>query len=223
MKLCKTKLSQKRHFLIGLSIVFLPMLLSAQAPEPPLPVELMFGHQGVYFQLVIKKKFAPESKLGFFSVATFTASYDEPSEASITLPVNINYSLGKGFALQAGASVNSVAGFSPMVGPQHNYASRKFLAVTVASYLINEGHDVSIFGLYEYRPTINDKWSHYSRIQFVYNHSLSEKSHNRSYLYLRYGVKKKSMAFGLGANLDRYGPYKSFHDNYGVFVKWEFR
>jgi len=196
---------------------------SAQAPEPPLPIELMPGNNSLYFQMVVKKKFAPESRFGFFSVATYTVPWDDFSRVDITLPVLFTYNLGKGFALTAGGRINNVIGFNPLAGLQHTYASKQILTVTVASLFLNEYSDGEIFGLYEYKPPLNEKWSIYSRLQFLYVHGLEDNQHGRSYLYLRAGVKRNALAFGVGTNLDRYGPDKIFKENYGVFVKWDLK
>lgn len=198
--------------------------LAAQAPEPPMPIEAFFGNRQLYFQLVVKQKFAPDSKLGFFTVATFTSDYkpDAPGYR-IVMPVQFNYSIGKGFGLMAGADVNSAVGVAPIVGPQHNYASRQFLAATVVSFFLNEGKDLKLFGLYEYKPPLNEQWTLFNRIQLIYNYSLAESVHNRSYLYLRSGLKKEQITFGLAANLDQFGPLRIYQENYGVFVRWEFR
>lgn len=200
--------------------VSLPITLQAQTHKVPVPIELFFGDQQLSFEMVVKKQFAPESRLGFFSVATFSAEYNDLSDVDITIPAHIYYTFWKGFSVIGGGSANSVVGFSPYAGFQHNFASRQILAVTVASFSLNTENDFKIFGLYEYKPPINEKWSFYTRLQFIYNTSLKEGTHNRSYLYLRAGVKRESIMFGLGANLDQYGPYKTFEDNYGVFVRY---
>ncbi|MDZ7608223.1 MAG: hypothetical protein U5K79_22175 [Cyclobacteriaceae bacterium] len=194
----------------------------AQAPEPPIPIELLTGTNSLYFQMVVKKKFTPESRFGFFSVATYTVTWEDHSDIDLTLPAQIDYTFFKGFGVLAGGRINNFIGFDPMAGLQHNYASRKILAVTVASYFLNGNNDVELFGLYEYKPPLNEKWSLYSRLQFIYAQGLNEQQHNRSYLYLRAGAKINQFAFGLGANLDRYGENKIFKDNYGPFVKWDF-
>lgn len=221
-----SKCKEIRKSRIGVLIFGMFVLLNhvqAQAPKPPLPAEIFFGNEQLYFQLVVKKSFTPESRLGFFTVATYSALYADLSDVNITLPAHLYYNFWKGFSAVGGAAINSVVGFSPYAGFQHNYASRKVLAVTVASFYLNADNDFKVFGLYEYKPPINETWSFYSRLQFIYNTSLKEGSHNRSYLYLRAGLKRKSFIFGLGANLDQYGPFKDFEDNYGVFVRWEFR
>jgi len=96
------------------------------------------------------------------------------------------------------------------------------LAITVLNYMLNEGQDLKLFGLYEFKPSLNEKWSLYNRVQFVYNYNLSEDHHNRSFLYLRAGLKKGPLGFGLGANWDQYGSSKILRNNFGVFTRWEF-
>ncbi len=193
--------------------------------SPPIPVELVFGHEQLNFQLIVKKKFTPESKFDLLVISVFSENWDKNDEMgnSVVIPFQVNYNIGKkGFALAAGGEGNSVVGFSPLVGVEHSFANRKVLAITVLNYLINENQDLKLFGLYEYKPPINETWSWYSRIQFVYNHSFAENSHNRSFLYLRAGVKKGPLGFGLGANWDQYGPNRITKDNFGVFTRWEF-
>ncbi|MEX0362778.1 MAG: hypothetical protein AB3N10_17515 [Allomuricauda sp.] len=195
----------------------------AQKPTPPIPVEVLLGNENVYFQMVMKRPFSPESKFNFFGLATYTANYENNTEDNRVITIaQVSYNIAKGFGVMAGTDINSFSGFSPIVGPQHNFANKQILAVTVASFFLNEGSDFKIFGLYEYKPPINEMWSIYSRFQFIYNTSLNEGNHNKSYIYLRAGVKRKSLIFGLGANLDWSGPNKEFAENYGGFVRWEF-
>lgn len=192
---------------------------------PPIPLELFFGHEQVNFQLIVKKKFSPTSKFDLLAISIFSENYDRKNKMgnSVVIPFQFNYNIGKkGFAVAVGGEGNSVAGFSPFVGMGHTFASRKFLAITVLNYLINEGQDLKLFGLYEFKPALNEKWSLYSRVQFVYNHSLAENHHNRSFLYMRAGLKKGPLGFGLGANWDQYGPDKITKDNFGVYTRWEF-
>ena len=193
--------------------------------SPPIPVELFFGHDQLNFQMIVKKKFAPDSKFDLLAISVFSENWDKNYKMgnSVVIPFQINYNIGKkGFAIAAGGEGNSAVGFSPLVGMEHSYAKRKVLAITVLNYLLNESQDLKLFGLYEYKPPINDTWSWYSRVQFVYNHSFAENGHNRSFLYLRAGVKKGPLGFGIGANWDQYGPNRITKDNFGVFTRWEF-
>lgn len=211
-----------KHSLIILFLFAISQILNAQKPEPPLPVEFMTGSEGVYFQSVIKKSFKPESKFAFFSIATFMSGYEnEPESISIAIPVQIQYELGSGFSAFSGGRINNVVGFSPLVGLQHNIASRELLMISSVNYFVNEDHDLQLFGLYEYKPALANSSQFYTRMQFLYNHNPNEGQHNRSYLYFRLGIKNGKLAYGIGANLDRFGPFKDFIENYGLFMRWD--
>ena len=195
----------------------------SQYHQPPIPVESFFGHEAINSQIIVKRDFTPTSKFSFFGLTTYTASYDNEQDDNHLVIVNqISYSVGNGFGVMAGMDMNSKVGFSPVIGPEHAYVSRKFLAVTIVSYFLNGNHDISLFGLYEYKPPINDHLSVYTRLQILYNQNLGEGEHNRSFVYLRAGLKRNRFSFGLGANLDQFGPIKIFKDNYGGFLGWGF-
>jgi hypothetical protein len=217
-------LAGKKAFALFIFVVGIQFNLKAQHhADPPIPVEVFFGNNQLYYQTNVKKKFTSDSKFSFFSLATYTADYkNNLPENRLLIEAQLSYLIKSGFGVMVGTDINSVTGFAPIVGPQHTYASRQVLAVTIASYFLNEKNDFKIFGLYEYKPPISDKWSLYNRLQFIYNHSLKYEVHNRSYVYLRTGAKLDAFVFGLAANLDQFGPGKVYGDNYGVFFRWEF-
>jgi hypothetical protein len=192
-------------------------------PKVPTPVEFMAGNNRMFFQMVVKKKFSPESKFGFLSVSSFSASYDNSMEdLDIAVPVLLNYTIYKGFGLVGGTTLNNSVGFSPLMGVQHSFANKEWVAVSIASFFLNSKRNIELFGIYEYKPTISPKSNLYTRLQFLYIHSTRDNLHARSFLQLRTGLKMNALNFGVGANLDQYGPEKSFKPNYGIFVGWAF-
>jgi hypothetical protein len=214
--------------LAGLLLFFLflnPIIAQAQAPVPPLPMELMFGNERMDYQLVMKRNFTSTSKFSVLAIAVFSENYGKGKKLgdSVVIPFQVNYALGKsGFSLAAGGEANSVAGFGTTVGLTHSKATKEILAISVLSYQLSSAQNVKFFGLYEYKPALNQKWSIYSRLQLTYNQGMAEGFHNRSFLYLRAGLKKGPVGFGLGANFDAYGTEKVARENYGVFTRWEF-
>lgn len=215
----------KKILLAILALLTFSQLSQAQAPIPPTPIELMFGHERLDFQLVFKRNFRPESKFSILAIAVFSENYAKMKRVgdSVVIPFQVNYALGKsGFSLAAGAEANSAAGFGTTLGMTHAFANRTWLAISVLSYQLSESQDLKLFGLYEFKPALNETWSIYSRVQFVYNYGLAETVHNRSFLYLRAGLKKGPLGFGLGANFDQYGSEKITRQNYGLFTRWEF-
>jgi hypothetical protein len=192
-------------------------------PKVPTPAEFMAGNNRMFFQLVTKKKFSPESRFGFLTVATLSASYDnEPADLDMAIPVVINYEIYKGFSVVGGGTTNNKVGFSPLIGAQHVYSSKKWLTVTIASLLLNS-RNTELFGIYEFKPQLSPKTNLYTRLQFLYIHNTQENSNARSYLQLRTGLRINALSFGLGANLDQYGPGKIYKPNYGLFVGWSFQ
>lgn len=201
----------------------LPCWAQEAPPKVPIPVEAMAGHERLFFQMVMKKKFSPESRFGFLSVSAISSAYDNNAkDLDIVLPILVNYTLYKGFAAVAGGTVNNKVGTAPLVGLQHSFANKEWVAVTITSLFLNEKRNAELFGIYEYKPALSAKVNLYTRLQLLYAHSTSEDAHARSFLQLRAGLKMNALNFGLGANLDQYGPEKTYKPNYGVFVGWSF-
>ena len=214
----------KHYSVVIVILLCFQVNIFAQKPTLPIPMELLVGDKKLYSQMVLKKPFSSQSKFDIFGLATYSADYrNDMNENRITIITQISYNFKQGFGVMAGTDINSFSGFSPIIGPQHNFANQKWLAITIASFFINESNDFKIFGLYEYKPKINEQWGIYSRLQFIYNHSLKEGRHNVSYIYLRAGLKRESFIFGLGANIDWSGPNKKSFENLGGFLRWEFK
>ncbi|WP_291784290.1 hypothetical protein [Cecembia sp.] len=215
------------QILWALCLVFCSVsIINAQnlPPKVPTPVEVMAGHERLFFQMVVKKKFTPDSKFGFLSVATFSTGYNnELSALELVIPVLINYNFYKDFSIVAGTTINNIVGFAPLAGIQHSFANKEWVAVSIASLFLNSSKSIELFGIYEYKPKINSKLDLYSRLQYLYVQNTAERFHARSYLQLRAGLKKGALNFGLGGNLDQYGPERIFKPNYGVFVGWAFQ
>jgi hypothetical protein len=207
------------------SFCFISNFVQAQAPIPPLPMEVMFGHERLDYQLVMKRNFTPQSKFSVLAIAVFSENYAKGKRLgdSVVIPFQVNYALGKsGLSLAAGAEANSVAGFGTTLGLTHSKASKEILAISVLSYQLTSAQNLKFFGLYEYKPALTEKLSLYTRLQLTYSQGMAAGFHNRSFLYLRAGLKKGPLGFGLGANFDAYGPSKVARENYGLFTRWEF-
>lgn len=209
--------------MIALFGVNLPLYAQVAAPKVPIPVEFMAGNNRMFFQMVVKRKFSPESKFGFLSVTSLNLSYDnDMADNEMAGPLLVTYNIYKGFGLVGGATINSKFGYAPLLGTQHTFANREWLSVTVASLFLNSTKSIELLGIYEYKPAITPKLNMYSRLQFLYVHNTRADLHARSFLLLRSGLKVKALNFGLGANLDQYGPMKIFKPNYGLFLGWDF-
>ncbi|MEY2704713.1 MAG: hypothetical protein RL407_775, partial [Bacteroidota bacterium] len=52
----------------------------AQAPIPPIPMELMFGQDRMDYQLVMKRNFTPQSKFSVLAIAVFSENYGKEKQ-----------------------------------------------------------------------------------------------------------------------------------------------
>ncbi len=187
--------------------------------SPPIPAEVFFGNEYFNFQMITAKPLSKSGKLGFFNVTTFNGSYkNDLVKNEFLSQALLNYSIFKGLAITGGVSINHVTGFRPTLGLQYLYANQNWLAILLPRVDLTQDNNIDVFSLVQYSPS-NKKVNPYIRIQGLYNQNPTTNFHDRSYAYFRAGVSIKKIQFGLGANLDWYGPIKVHTQNYGGFFR----
>ena len=187
----------------------------------PVPLEIFLGSDGWTSQLIIDKKFAPNSKFGFFGLSYLKADYDNDEflRESINLAF-LKYDLFKGINLLSGAAFNSNWGFRPYVGGQYGYHSKNFMGVVNSGFQLTETKNFESLAIAEYHPPIKGAWSLYTHIQGLYSQNTEVGEHDRSFLYSRLGLSYKTFSFGLALNYDwyGYGAMKVDEHQFGIFV-----
>ena len=190
---------------------------------PPSPVEVLAGAERMYFQILVKKPFSPQSRFEFFTLSTFTSEYSTTdADPSMVIPVQLNFVLDSGFRVLAGVEANSKAGFSPIAGGSYQYFSRRFTAISTASLGLNPDADLKFLGIYEFRPAMNASTDFYLRGQVIAKQGLAVNKHKKSVVSLRGGFRKGPLAYGAGANLEWTGADHEFDTIIGPFVRWVF-
>lgn len=183
-------------------------------------VEEMIGDKRQFLQLMVNKVFLENRKIGLLSISSYAADYkDNLGNNEFQNTSLIYHHLFKGISINSGASFTSVEGLKNFVGLHYMYQSKTLSLIYMPSYYFINNHKISNFALIEYKPSLNENWSVYSRLQFHYNHDLENGNHFRSYAYSRLGLTYKYFSFGLAHNFDRYGANKNTKNNYGVFLK----
>ncbi|MBS1755529.1 MAG: hypothetical protein JST34_15925 [Bacteroidetes bacterium] len=183
-------------------------------------VEEMVGDKRQFLQLMVNKVFVEKKKIGLLSISSYAADYkDSLSNNEFQNTTLIYHHLFKGISINSGASFTSIEGLKNFIGLQYMFQGKTFSLIYIPSYYFIKNHKFSNIALIEYRPSINDKWSLYSRLQLHYNHDLKHGNHFRSYVYSRLGLTHKYFSFGLAHNYDRYGANKNVKNNYGLFLK----
>lgn len=194
---------------------------SAYAQQAPIPVEVFFSDSQMYYEIVVSRAFQPGSKFRFFTVTAFTDGYStDVNPDEIVLPVQFSYSLKNGLGLFTGAKLSTELGVSPIIGPQYVYA-RENLFLSTTPHIDNK-NVATYFGVYEYKPRLNETLSLYARLQILYVHHLRDEIHLRSYVYARLGLKVNNLVFGVGMNLDQFDEERRIARNFGPFVAYRF-
>jgi hypothetical protein len=192
--------------------------------EAPSPVELNMGNNRFGLQFLMNKYFSPTSKFSFLSVTSFESTYNNDiNNLDFINNSQVGYEIYKGLGVATGLSVNRIAGLAPIAGLQYVYANKEILFVLTPTYHFSKEKNVEGLALIEYKPKLTEKLNLYSRFQMLYNYNTEDQHHERSYIQFRLGLGIRNYQFGLATNLDYYGQTKVFKDNYGLFLRYNFK
>ncbi|NLA24791.1 MAG: hypothetical protein GX879_07485 [Bacteroidales bacterium] len=215
-------MTKKHFFLFILILIYAQVVFSQEQTKliknPPINVEALVSNRGIAFQQMANKKMQSLPRLGFFNVINFVGEWDTPIANDLMTQGNITFQIIKGLDIMAGFHLTSVTGFRPTTGLMYSYAKPDFTFVVNPRFDLMKNGIFETFSLIEYRPKINDIWGIYSRLQGVYGHTLNDNTHARSYVVARIGLSYREFNFGLGTNLDWYGPTKANINSFGGFL-----
>lgn len=194
--------------------------LSTPVINPPIITEILGSNRGIAFQMIIDKKLNSIPKLGFFSVTSLVGEWNDNRINDYMTQASLSYEIFKGLKITSGFHVTPVKGMRPIAGLLYTKANADWLFV--ANSRIDFSKDTNLEGMFllEYKPKIDNDWRFYSRIQALYEYSTVIDMQTRSYLMGRAGVSYKEITFGIGTNIDYYGPEKHNENSIGGFLSF---
>lgn len=188
--------------------------------DKPVSAEDFLGNERQYFQIMVNKIFTEKRNTGFLSLTSYSSSYQNDHSGNEFLNNSLIYHhLFKGISLNSGATYTSLEGLKTFIGLQYMFQNRIFSLVYLPAYYFINANRISNLALVECKPSINQKWAVYTRMQLHYNYNLEKGNHFRSYVYSRVGLSYTFFSFGLADNFDCYGADKKIKNNFGVFLK----
>jgi len=191
-------------------------------PPAPIPIEVFAGSRGIVFLAIVSKQFSPGSRFGLISVTDFLGDYSTVNQQNEFASINfLTARVWKGFSLNSGTVLSSGGGFTPSAGVQYLFANQKFLVVVLPRFDLTKTYNFSTLALVEYKPRFNRTWGLYTRVQALYSQDTKNDHHARSFGWYRVGVSYRNVQFGIGGNLDFYGPERTFKNALGFFVRTE--
>ncbi len=187
--------------------------------NPPTNTEVLVGSRGVSFQMITDKKIKSIPKLGFFSVVDLNSDWGQLNLSDHMIMAKGTVDIVKGLKFGAGFHTTPVTGIRPSAALIYTYAKPEFLLIAMPRVDLSKDASFETLGIVEYKPAINDTWRFYSRLQGTYVHAIKADFHARSYIRARAGLTYKEFTFGVGANVEYYGPTKHNENNIGGFLQ----
>jgi hypothetical protein len=190
--------------------------------SPPIQVEVHGGNNKLLFQTIIIKPIDPEQRFDFFNISTFDYHWT-PEEKFLNegiIQSYVAYNFIKGVGIGVGATYNSFAGLSPNIVGQVVNAGRQHLVVFFAAAHLQEKPQYQGFLQLQYRPSISEDVRLFSQLMVLTNWVQFE-SHSRSFQQLRIGLEYKTFQFGVGTDINQYGPTPESKLTIGLFIRTE--
>lgn len=186
----------------------------------PINAEIFGTNRGLAFQMIMDKKFQTIPKLGIFSVTSLVGEWNDNKINDYMTQSSLTYEVIKGLRFTGGFHVTPVKAMRPIAGILYTVATPTFLFVATSRIDFSKDTNLEGLVLFEYKPKINDQWNFYSKIQALYEYSTVIDLQTRSYFIARAGLSYKEFSFGLGSNIDYYGPEKHKENSFGGFISF---
>ena len=158
------------------------------------------------------------SILGFFENYSSNENQDF-SEAGVQPTLFWNFS--KSFSIGPSIYYNSISGLSQRISAKYVSKKERLLIVlipTIGHYQQEEKIYAEIVAQFQINVPIKESISFWVDGQFLFVWD-AFKTHSRSFQQLRTGISLKRHQFGVGLDLDRYGPQASSTNNIGIYYR----
>ncbi|ASZ11830.1 hypothetical protein KTO58_15735 [Chitinophaga pendula] len=199
-------------------VLFCLCFVGGYAQTAPIPVEVLGGYRGIFYQHTIARPMG--GRFGWMHIANVLRVYDTKVYGNELMNQGyVTYGMSRSFTLLLGAHYTNVTDLRGSVAVQ--FAQQRgdwfYVLMPRADVMLNGSWE--LFTLVEYRPSVGARAKLYTRLQTMTN--AGPYHHNRGYQYLRVGVDLKGVQFGIGMNLDEYGPSATIQPNAGLFLRKE--
>lgn len=203
--------------LAGTGISFSQETEETFVDNPPVFIELLPGHRAFGYQMTIDKKLQSIPKLGFFAVTNLQAEWDTSKIEDYMVQGHLTYEILNGVNLEAGF-IMTIDGIRPSTGIIFSHAVKDWFLVFNPRMDIHSKPNLDLQTIAIYTPKINETFDFYGYYEGMYIENVGYGEHTVSYLMLRAGLTYKDISFGVGSNINWYGPDKHNEFNVGPFL-----
>ncbi len=219
----------KKIILVNCLLLFSACLLaqdtlSRRMDVIPVQIEALAGNKRLALQTVVIKPFTVKSKFSILSFGQTVNRYNNKEAQDFDLDniTQVNYDLYRGFGPSLGLSTNNLLVFAPNAGLNYVLLHPALMFIINPTTVLATGHNLRCITILEYRPHLKNRLNLYTRLQAYYSYNVDSHYHERSFLTARLGLSYNRFTYGIGANIDRYGPTEIQKDNYGLYLMYLF-
>lgn len=208
--------------ILGVLIALLFMLpVKAQNGNPPINLESLFANEGMSVSMSFSKNLQSIPEVGFYNISSIITDWETSALVDLMLQGGITYRLFRGVDVFGGYHYVPVNGVHASTGLRLTWAKDDLIVALMPRFDLYKNHAAELFLMTAYSPNIKNDLNFYSKFQGLYAALTKDGTHERSYAWFRVGLNYKDITFGLGANLDYYGPVKANINNFGVFTSFD--
>lgn len=156
--------------------------------------------------------------LGYYGVLNIQPEWDQKVMKYYMAQGHLSWGITKKIDIFTGFIWTPFDGVRPTAAAMYTLAKPELLFIVNPRIDLHKETNAEMLMVLEYKPKITETLNLYTRFQGLYSHNVKHDYHGRSYTMLRAGLTYKDISFGVGDNIDFYGPDKIRENNYGLFM-----
>lgn len=208
----------KKYFLIAFWVISLRAFAQNEMPPSPIPVEVMAGNHSAVYQMIVNKRFGPESPFKFFNLVSYEIDDNEYTPDDYIIQAIAYFEFLKGFDAGVGGNMKAFGGFKPVVSVEYTKFSPSLGIILQPVYELDKNGEFSTLAIFEWHPMNGKKFQPYFRFQGL---TAWASEHVFSYHRWRVGAQYRHFRFGPALNVQYAGPTKIESWNWGAFLSVE--
>lgn len=197
------------------------LLCSFSAKTQNNPIEILAGHDNLFYQHNLSIPIQSKSKFSMVHVMNAMIPYEKAADTKtnsgeLMNQLYVGYTLHPSIKFLTGVFYSNATGYRSSLAISFGKKNRKTFYVLSPRMDYSKTLSYELFALIEYRFKITKRLTGYSRFQTMYNRG---KEHNRSYQRVRFGLEFNAFQIGIGTNLEAYGSEHRIVANHGLFLR----
>ncbi len=209
----------KKPVIILFALLIIGITGDQSSYAQPIPIEFMAGQRYALVNVVMSKKFNTDSNIGFFHVNSLTMDYNDKSNDNLVVQNMLFYEPSRNFRIVGGASYATKPGFSPAAGLQYIHVGPHWFVLFSPRVSIENDPSYTMFAIARYAARINENYNLYTSLQAL--NVFDANSHITSSQWIRAGLDRHGIQFGVAVNFDESGPNPKVKINAGLFIRRE--